>query len=212
MDIGEHAAKGPPEIGAVGFEDLGRARFYALLTRVFAEIPEPEFLDELAAVSGDETPLGRALEGLAAAARRCDGQAVSEEYTKLFYGMGQGGEVLPYASYYISGFLYDRPLAWLRGDMERLGIARGGVNSEPEDHIAYLMEMMHGLIMGSFGTGRADHAEQRNFFERHLAGWVEDFLADLAAAPSADFYRAVAELGTVFVGIEKRAFKDFSAS
>jgi TorA maturation chaperone TorD len=188
-------------------EDRWRASYYALISRALANPPTPEFLSELRALAGDDSPLGVALDGLAAAAAEADPASLEDEYSKLFYGMGQGGEILPYASYYITGHLNDRPLARLRGDMERLGIAHGGRNSEPEDHFAFLCEMMHGLILGNFGLGPADLAEQQRFFDQHIAPWAKDFLEDLEAAESAVFYAAVARLGGVFLAIEEDAFK-----
>jgi TorA maturation chaperone TorD len=183
-----------------------RAALYALLARVLAAPPDPEFLANLTQLEGDDTPLGAALSKLAEAAG-ISHDDLAEEYTKLFYGMGQGGEVLPYASYYLTGSLHDRPLADLRGDMARLGIARGNVNNEPEDHIAFLLEMMHGLIVGSFGVGATDLAEQNGFFKAHVATWANDFFMDLEAAEAAVFFVAVANVGRVFLEVESSAFQ-----
>ena len=193
------------------WEDLAeveaqRAALYALLARLLAAPPEADFLENLQQLQGDETPLGVALSALAQAAKLAPAD-VEEELTKLFYGMGQGGEILPYASYYLTGSLHARPLAELRRDMERLGIARGNVNDEPEDHAAALMEMMHGLIAGRFGGGVADLPEQTRFFNAHVAPWAGDFFMDLEAASSAVFFIAVAKLGRVFLEIEGNAFQ-----
>jgi TorA maturation chaperone TorD len=46
---------------------------------------------------------------------------IRNEYVELFVGVGRG-EVLPFASYYLTGFLNDRPLANLRGEMDAIGI------------------------------------------------------------------------------------------
>jgi TorA maturation chaperone TorD len=168
--------------------------------------PDGEFLENLQNLEGDGTPLGKALSALAEAAKIAP-EDLEEEFTKLFYGMGQGGEILPYASYYLTGSLHDRPLAELRRDMDRLGIARGNVNNEPEDHAATLMEMMHGLIVGQFGIGAADLAQQTDFFNAHLAPWAGDFFMDLEAASSAVFFVAVARLGRLFLEVEGDAFQ-----
>jgi TorA maturation chaperone TorD len=183
-----------------------RAAFYALLGRILTAPPDAEFLQNLSGLEGDDTPLGKALSELAVAAQITE-DAAEEEFTKLFYGMGQGGEVLPYASYYLTGNLHDRPLADLREDMARLGIARGNANEEPEDHIAFLFEMMHGLITGGFGAGAADLAEQTGFFNRHIATWAGEFFNDLEAAESAAFFAAVARLGRIFLEVEGDAFQ-----
>ena len=183
-----------------------RAALYALLARALTAPPDADFLNDLKRLEGDGTPLGMALSDLAAASETKAGD-LEEEYTKLFFGMGQGGEVLPYASYYLTGSLHDRPLADLRGDMARLGIARGNVNDEPEDHIASLLEMMHGLIVGSFGIGPAGLSEQTAFFNAHVAPWAHGFLMDLEAADAAVFFVAVAKLGRVFLEVESNAFQ-----
>ncbi len=187
-------------------EDALRARLYAFLARALGAAPDADFLMLLKGLHADETPLGRAFGAIADAARDLTVEDAEDEYTRLFYGMGQGGEVLPYASYYLTGNLNDRPLVRLRTDMERLGIAHAGLNGEPEDHIAYMMEMMHGLVLGSFTGAPADLGTQMAFFSTHLAPWAGDFLSDLKAAQSARLYRAVADLGTAFLTIEGDAF------
>ncbi|MDP6705958.1 MAG: molecular chaperone TorD family protein [Alphaproteobacteria bacterium] len=164
-------------------------------------------LDRLRGLSSDDSPLGTALGRLAEAALSVDAAAVEDEYTALFYGQGQGGEILPYASYYLTGNLNDRPLARLRGDMERLGIAHGERNKEPEDHIGFLLEMMHGLITGRFDVGAVGLPEQRRFFDTHLGPWGEGFFEDLEAADSARLYATIATVGRVFMSIEKQAFQ-----
>ncbi|MBC8239943.1 MAG: molecular chaperone TorD family protein [Alphaproteobacteria bacterium] len=191
---------------AVAEIEARRAALYALLGRLLALPPDPECLDKLQQLQGDDTPLGMALSDLALAAN-IEMNTLEDEYTKLFYGMGQGGEILPYASYYLTGSLHDHPLAELRRDMDRLGIACGNVNDEPEDHIAALLEMMHGLIVGNFGIGVTDLSEQTRFFEAHLATWAGDLFMDLEAAESAVFFVAVARLGRIFLEVEGSAFR-----
>ena len=77
------------------------------------------------------------------------------------------GELLPFASYYLTGFLNEKPLATLRKDMASLHISRAPNVYEPEDNIASLMEMMAGLIDGRFGSP-APIERQREFFNRHI--------------------------------------------
>ena len=57
---------------------------------------------------------------LAARAAGCDADAARREYDALFIGIARG-ELVPYASYYITGFLHERPLARLSMEMEELG-------------------------------------------------------------------------------------------
>ncbi|MHA1598481.1 MAG: TorD/DmsD family molecular chaperone, partial [Alphaproteobacteria bacterium] len=115
------------------------------------------------------------------------------------------GELIPYASHYLTGFLCEQPLADLRGDMGALGIARSDDVSEPEDHIASVLEMMNGLIVGSFGPP-ADLPAQKKFFDAHVAPWANNFFEDLEAAENAALYRPVGRVGRAFLAIEKDAF------
>ena len=183
--------------------DLERARLFALLGHLLSEAPDAEFLARLGALEGGEagTPLGRELTALAEAARHADSAAVEREYFNLFIGVGRG-ELLPYASYYLTGFLHERPLAELRGDLARLGIARMKEVPEPEDHIAFLCEAMAGLLEGRFAGGPEAAAA---LFARHLRPWAGRFFADLEAAEAARFYRPVGTLGRTVIEIEQAA-------
>src|SRR3954468_15130141 len=181
-----------------------RAHVYALLGRLCASPPDAELLKLVAGLSGDRSELGEALSALATTARGVDPRRIADEHQDLFTGVVRG-EVVPYASYYRTGFLQGKPLADLRGDMATLGIARSNEMVEPEDHIASLCEMMAGLITGAFGDA-VDLAAQRRFFDRHLAPWAPKFFADLEAAKSAAFYMPVAKVGRLFMEIETQAF------
>lgn len=187
--------------------DRARAGFYVMLSRLLAEPPSDELLEQVGALEGDDSVVGTEMKRLARLARATDATQAYDEYSLLFYGKGEGGEVLPYASYYLSGVLNDKPLADVRADMAELGIARGELNKEPEDHIAFVLEMMHGLIVGSFGAGAVDLDRQTAFFNKHLAPWAIDFFEDLEAAKSATLFAAVAGLGRVFLTLEQDAFR-----
>jgi TorA maturation chaperone TorD len=184
--------------------DRLRAHQYQLLARFLAAPAEAGVLQLASGFAGDETELGRALAELAGRAGQVTPEAASREYHDLFIGIGRG-ELVPYASYYLTGFLNEKPLAKLRGDMARLGVARAETVKEPEDHIAALCEMMAGLITGAFGAP-LDLAEQRAFFDRHLAPWAPVFFDDLEKAKLAWLYAPVGTLGRVFMGIEQTAF------
>lgn len=188
----------------VAEDDYLRARFYGLLAALLVAPPGEDLLRRLAAMKADATPLGAALGRLAEAAAATDADSVADEFAALFVGV-TGGEVMPYASWHLTGFLHEKPLAELRQDMIRLGIEPAPGVSEPEDHAASLLEMMQGLITGLFGEPLA-LPEQKIFFQAHLDNWMPRFLADLDKAPSARFYRGVAEIGRVFLEIETQAF------
>lgn len=182
--------------------DLARARQYGLLARLIAAPPETGLLDQIAALQGDETPLGRALSALARAAAEADVEVLQRAHFALLIGVGRG-VLLPYGSYYQTGFLHERPLAELRGDLAALGIERAGTVFEPEDHIAILCDVMAGLAAGGF-EGGVD--AERRMFRRHLEPWAARFFDDLKTHATEPFYRAVGALGRVFIELEAEAF------
>ncbi|MBV8133410.1 MAG: molecular chaperone TorD family protein [Alphaproteobacteria bacterium] len=182
--------------------DAARAREYALLATLFARAPDAAFLRQIARLRGDDTPLGSAHAALAEAADRASAGEVAREFFDLFIGVGRG-ELLPYGSYYLTGFLNERPLARLRQDLRALGIERVETQCEPEDHAAILCEIMAGLIGGPFPAAMD---MQRQVFEKHLSPWIGRFFADLTIAEAADFYRYVGAVGRLFIEIETEGF------
>jgi TorA maturation chaperone TorD len=176
-----------------------------LLGRLLLAAPDADLLDRIGGLSSDEsTEIGSALNALAATARRMEPRRVADEYQDVFIGVARG-EVLPYASYYLTGSLQGKPLATLRTDMAKHGIARAEGLAEPEDHIGSLCEMMAGLIAGAFDRSE-DLAAQRQFFHKHIATWAPRCFADLEAAKSAAFYMPVGKLGRAFLDVEIQAF------
>lgn len=175
-----------------------------LLATLLAGPPDAALLVRLSALRGDDTPLGRTIDALGAAAASATPAGAKREFNRLFIGV-QRGELVPYASYYLTGFIQDRPLVQIRRAIVRMGIERAPGVPEPEDHIAALAEVMAGLIDGRFGA-TASTAEQHRFFEQHLAPWGSRFFQDLERAKSAVLYRPVGTLGRVFLDIERRAF------
>jgi len=182
--------------------DVARAQQYALLGVLLARAPSVELLARIATVRGDASPLGVAHAALAEAAASANIELIEREFFNLFIGIGRG-ELLPYASYYLTGFLNERPLARVRADLERLGIERGAGQVEPEDHAAVLCEVMAGLADGRFNTPVGADGD---FFENHLAPWMGRFFADLENAQAADFYRWVGTVGRLFIAVESEAF------
>jgi TorA maturation chaperone TorD len=182
--------------------DAARAQEYALLSSLLVRAPDVRMLERLARLDGDTSPLGLAHRALAEAAANTNAKRVEREYFDLFIGVGRG-ELMPYGSYYLTGFLYERPLARLRQDLAVLGIANADDNPEPEDHVATLCEIMSGLIAGSFDAPKDAH---RRLFDKHMAPWFGRFFDDLQKADAAEFYRAVGTLGRTFIDIESEAF------
>jgi TorA maturation chaperone TorD len=182
--------------------DAGRAQEYALLATLLSSAPSQTLLEQIARLSDDATPLGRAHAALAEASVTAVTSEVEREFFDLFVGLGRG-ELLPYASYYLTGFLNERPLSRLRDDLAALGIERVENNFEPEDHAATLCEIMAGLVAARFP---ASPEAQRAFFEKHVSRWLGRLFADMEKAEHAKFYRSVGTLGRVFLQIEAEAF------
>jgi TorA maturation chaperone TorD len=182
--------------------ETARAVEYTLLAALLARSPDTELLRRLSRLVGDAKPLGIAHAELAAAAAKATAKDVEREYFDLFIGVGRS-ELLPYASYYLAGSLHERPLARVRGDLQRIGIEKAHGQSEPEDHVSLLFEVMAGLIGGGY---EAAPGTDRDFFQRHIAPWITHFFADLEWSKSADFYTRVGSLGRVFMEIETDAF------
>ncbi len=190
----------------VSEEEALRADLYDFLSALLARPPEKSLLDRMAALSSDDaTELGSAMHTLSRVAAQTNESAARSEYNRLFIGLGRG-ELVPYASYYMTGFLHEKPLAVLRDDMRRLGIRRQDTVREPEDGIASLCEMMGGLIRGRFDAP-LDLGRQREFFARHLSPWAAHFFTDLERAKGSLLYAPVGAIGRVFMQIEKDAFR-----
>jgi TorA maturation chaperone TorD len=190
------------ETKTLGDIDFARAQEYALLATLLARAPGADLLKRVAKLRGDASPLGLAHIQLAEAARDADVAAIEREFFDLFIGIARG-ELVPYGSYYIAGFLHERPLARLRADLERLNIERVEEEREPEDRAAILCEIMSGLVSGEL---TAPAGADRDIFEKHLAPWLGRFFTDLEFCERADFYRRVGTLGRVFIEIETEAF------
>ncbi|ARO54304.1 molecular chaperone TorD [Methylorubrum zatmanii] len=199
------ALPGDEVSGVVGVPDeidLLRAQQYDLLAALLGRAPGSSLLAALAAVKEGDGVLGRQVAALRRATAETDTESVEREFFALFIGVGRG-ELLPYASYYLTGFLNERPLARVREDFAALGIERDESMSEPEDHLAILLEVMAGLAAGRF---EAEPGMQAHFFARHIEPWADRFFADLEKAKAGRFYRAVGGLGRAFIEIEAEAF------
>jgi len=197
-----HKALEESRVRRVDEIDPARSREYALLATLLSRSPDARMLGRLALLRGDASPLGMAHAALAEVAAKANAKAVQAEYFDLFDGLGRS-RFLPYASYYLTGSLYGRPLARLRQTLQSLGIERAEHHSEPEDHAAILCELMAGLAGGQIA---APAGAEREIFETHLLPWIGRFFADLERAESADFYAGVGAVGRTFVDIETKAF------
>ena len=185
-------------------EDHGRANVYRLLAGLLSAPPTQERLSALQQLQGDDSPFGQALQSLVDVAATCGVEAVEEEYHALFIGVARG-ELVPYGSYYLTGFLNEKPLANLRAAMRDLGIVKSPDNKDPEDHIGSVCDMMAGLILGEFSEP-TNLARQKAFFNEHIGSWAPHLFKDLEGAKSAILYAPLGTMGRLFMDIEETAF------
>lgn len=187
-----------------GGEECLRARVYSLLGRLLAGAPDSHMLALLAEVEvgdpSEDASLGASWRRLLEAAAGAAEQDLRDEYQNLFIGLGRG-EVVPHGSWYITGYLMERPLAELREDLVKLGLERSQNVNEPEDHAALLCEVMAVLC-----TDGSDSEVRADFFHRHMEPWMGKFFRDLQEAQSARFYKTVGDFGQRFMEIETRFF------
>jgi len=188
----------------IGEEEQFRAQFYLLLSRLLGAPIDAEVLHLIQNLEGDDTAIGLAVTELKNLAQEITVEKATEEYETLFIGVTQG-ELIPFKSYYLTGFLNEKPLAELRQHMDELGIAKSKDVAEPDDHIAFLLEMMQGLIVGSFGKPSAI-SEQNRFFESHIANWAPKFFDDLEKAEAAHLFVPIGRIGKLFMEVEGEAF------
>ena len=193
-------------------EELLRANAWSLLAQLLGGPPDEQVLSLLTEIDAEKADsddlIGAAWRMLATAAGRCSPAELAEEYHDLFIGVGRG-ELLPYGSWYMTGFLMEQPLARLRDELRFLGFERQEGVKEPEDHAAALCDVM---AMINTGDEPASLEVQAGFFDRHISPWMGRFFRDMQAASSARFYRAVGQLGEQFIEVEKRYLNDFLAT
>ncbi len=199
---------GGPSVELTGIleeEETYRAQFYLLLSRLLGAPLDTEVLQMIRGLEGDDSDLGRAIHELSEIAASTSVDDATEEYNNLFIGITRG-ELLPFGSYYLTGFLNEKPLVELRQDLEGFDISRSKDASTPEDHIAALCEIMHAMIVGKFGE-MVPLREQNRFFRKHIESWAAKFFDDLETAKTAKLYKPVGRIGKLFIEIENEAFE-----
>ena len=189
-------------------EETARAELYGLLSQLYYAAPDAT-LQAALRVAVTEAPtdggfLQEPWQHLVGTVRTLDDAIIAKEFDRLFGGVGKP-EVYLYGSHYLSGFLNERPLAKLRTDLDRLGLARGDGMPETEDHIAYLCEVMRYLIAGD-DVAVCNLTAQRDLFATHLQPWVLLLCDALEAHPQAKFYAALAQFTRAFVAVEAQGF------
>lgn len=184
-------------------EDQNRAAIYALLARLLSRAPSAGELAEIGKLQGNDSGFGAAVRRLAEAARGTTAEQAEDGYHEIFIGLTRG-KLLPYGSYYLTGFLHEKPLARLRNDMAALGIAGNPEVKDPEDHIASVLDMMSGLIRGAFAAPPTLET-QRAFYRDHVQSWAPYFFRDLEKIGDHELYAALGSLGRVFLELEEAA-------
>ncbi|WP_404383789.1 molecular chaperone [Caenispirillum salinarum] len=183
--------------------DLTRAQFYGLLATLLIRPPPADLLAVVAGLRAEpQTPLADAIGALATAAGSTTPAMAEREYNRLFIGL-ERGEFVPYASHYLEGHLYGKPLIRFRQEMARLGLEREAPVREPEDHAGVMLAVMAELLEDAGREGR-DNAPAA-VFRTHLQPWLPFFMRDIARAEDAAFYPAVGALGGAFLAIEAEA-------
>ena len=201
MSLSSNSAK---IISNINEEDQLRADMYSFLANLLRAEPDEKLIKQLTFLKSDDSPIGKSIKTLSKLATSLDLPTIRDEYVKIFLGVGRG-EILPFASYYLTGFLKDKPLAKLRQDMQEIGIKLEDEVKEPEDHIASIFDMMSGLILGKFEK-KYSIADQKDFFNKHLAPWVDLLMRDIESSKIAVFYSPIGSIGKEFMEIERASF------
>jgi len=189
-------------------EETARAEVYGLLAAMYYAPPSAELIAQLRVAVTEAPAAGGFLEEpwrlVVGAARDLSDAEVADEYDALFGGVGKP-EVFLFGSHYLSGFLNEKPLAQLRGDLAALGLARDETMPETEDHVAYVCEVMRYLIAGD-DVEVANLTQQQKFFSAHLQPWVSQMCDAIEAHPKARFYAALAGFTRAFMSVEAQGF------
>lgn len=195
-------------------EDLARARWYRFFARIFAAPPDAGLLQRLAdqdnAVrsaneEGADQPLAQAWQALARASVGKTPERIAEEFDGLFLGVGKA-PVAVHASWHLSGFLHERPLAELRTLLNDIGLTRHPDSSRTEDHLASLCETMAVLIESGPLDGRDSLGLQRQVFEHYLSPWYDGFTRMIDAHGLANWYAPAGSVMRAFLDVERQAF------
>lgn len=189
-------------------EETARAEVYGLLAALYYAPPSAELLGQLRVAVTEAPAAGGFLEEpwrqFVGTVRELDDEQVASEYEALFGGVGKP-EVYLFGSWYLSGFLNEKPLAALRSDLAALGLARDEAMPETEDHFACVCEVMRYLIAGD-DVEVANLTQQQKFFSSHVQTWVPAMCEAISAHPKAKFYAALAGFTAAFVSVETQGF------
>lgn len=189
-------------------EEIARAELYGLLARLWLAPPDADLLGQFRVAVTQAPEAGGFLEApwqaLVSRMREATPESATAEFAALFQGVGKP-EVFPYASFFLAGFVNEKPLAALRTDLAALGLTRDTAQLETEDHISYVFEVMRYLIAGE-DAGISNLEQQRRFFRVHVQPWIGPLCQAVEDQPAADLWKAIAAMTLAFVQVETQAF------
>lgn len=202
-----------------------RRGYYDLLVGLFWREPAADLVASLPRGLDERIRAARALDPRLAdgwedvrrffATTGAPAEAVVDEYTRLFVGP-RPPDLNLYESYYLAGRLLDEPLAILRATLGELGIERDATYSEPEDFLAFELEVMRVLLRRQAVAPDPDAqartlTDQGTFLKRHLLVWGPAAGRDMAAREDAPFYRGVGRLLEGFLTLEQEHVKPWGS-
>lgn len=194
----------------VAAEDQVRADFYALLAHLFSRAPDDRVLQSMVITQEptDEASveLTKSWRALSAASAVVTHDALVDEYEAVFVGVGRP-PVIVYGSFYLAGFMMEKPLAQLRDDLAKMGFTRNAEVRESEDHLAAVCDVMRALILGDLSAGSADIELQKTFFEKHMKPWIFKCCAAIQVYEKSNYYKRVARFAEQFFDMESQAFE-----
>lgn len=200
------------EVGDVGLpEDLARADLYGLIARFFHQAPDQELLDQIAAsipadqeVQAEDASLNKIWYALVKLAKSNPAKAWQDEFDLNFISVGRPNVILN-GSFYMAGYLNERPLVEIRRALDAFGLEAAEEISETEDHISAVCEVMRYLIAGD-DVEISNLANERVFFNDHIRPWYDDLCDAVQSIPEMHLYHSVADLTREFLDIESQSF------
>lgn len=204
-----------------------RRTYYDLLVALLAREPAPALLCALGETVEDRTRAAHALHPLLGEGWEEIGQALdrkpvetaakeaARQFSRLFVGPF-APLVNPYESYYLTGKLFERPLAEVRAFLVRAGIEREAGYHEPEDSLTFELEVVRQLVGRQAAEDPTASAApwlelQVAFLKDHLLVWGPACALDLDRAAGPGLYRGAARLLRGFLALERDLVTDGGA-
>ena len=179
-----------------------RQKYYGLFVKLFWKEPDSEFLLSLLGGiaerekgSAQSSPLiAEGWKDIRLYLEKKGADEVEYEFVQLFLGPLQP-DILPYESYYLSGRVFQAPLAAVRGFMKEFGLEKKeGQLTEPDDTLGFELEIMNWMISKQTSTEDSETEDQwldlqARFLKKHLLVWAPTCAQEIESAPHAEFYK-----------------------